>query len=857
MRLTRMYVRFYKSFNYDYERKFSGSATPRAWEQIGDAWYPFVRIELDPSITTVVGANEAGKSHLLDAIERVITGKGIEMADFCRYSHFFSVEQGQRRSPDFGCEFEIADDRDVELAKKHLDVEALEGARFKLFRLNGASPVVYRADETEPFKAGLTQAAVDELLPAVFRLDAHIPLPDSIPVLELEATAHRSYGSRRDRFNVDQGFLGKTWAGAEAIKNAAGELYSLVSGAAASAEADDRAQQFDLARKLLFDVANIDKTTFKDLSEAIMDGKDGYANAVIQKINDALATYLNFPRWWAQDREFKLLVSRSEFELVFTIRDRTGTDYSFAERSNGLKYFLSYHVQLLAHRPPTTGQAEILLMDEPDAYLSSQGQQDLLRILEEFALPEARHRRDQVVYVTHSPFLINRNAADRIRVLDKGVTDEGTRVVKDVARNHYEPLRSALGAFVAETSFIGGSNLFVEGTADQVLLAGVSSHLLSHGAGRLDTIDLNTVTIVPSGSASSIPYLVYLARGRDVVRPPCVALLDGDQSGVDAARALAKGGGHRKEILPTKFIVNVGTWANANTKRLAPADEVVVLEPEDLIGLPVAVDAARNYAVKFLELDRTEAEKLDEAAISAALVADKGSLFDALAHAFAGVFDGAHIEKIGFAKEVVATLAKAREQGPLLPGYEDTENNFALLLAHLASILRNAEVEELNRRLDNRLERIINGFLKDFPNPTTRENGRRLVDEVSASVENSDAGERVKLAASKLRRDFQLDEDLTKPIESFPAFRGRVRALRYEPRYASQDEKVVARVAEAASAAVTDERAAAEPTPDGNAARAEPPSQANGTDATPTAEESVLAGTTPGAEPADKDGQTA
>jgi energy-coupling factor transporter ATP-binding protein EcfA2 len=850
MRLTKVYVRFYKSFNYDYERKFGG-ASPEPWEKIGETWYPFVHIDLEASISTVVGANESGKSHLLDAIEKVITGKGIEMADFCRYSHFFSVEQGQRRTPDFGCEFEVVDDRDVVLAKKHLGLDAPLGARFKLFRLNGAEPAIYQGDQAEPFKAGLKQAAVDELLPAVFRLDAHLPLPDSIPVLELDESAHRSYGSRRERYEVDKGFLGKPWAGVEAIKGAAAELFGLVSGAAASAEADERKQQFDLARKLLFNVANVDKTTFNDLSNAIMDGKDGYANAVIQKVNDALATHLNFPRWWAQDREFKLLVSRSEFELVFTIRDRTGTDYSFAERSNGLKYFLSYHVQLLAHRPPTTGQAEILLMDEPDAYLSSQGQQDLLRILEEFALPEARHRRDQVVYVTHSPFLINRNAADRIRVLDKGVTDEGTRVVKDVARNHYEPLRSALGAFVAETSFIGGSNLFVEGSADQVLLAGVSSHLLSQGAGRLDTIDLNTITIVPSGSASSIPYLVYLARGRDVVRPPCVALLDGDQSGIDAAKALAKGGGHRKEILPKKFIVNVGDWAKSNAKRLAPAQGVAIVEPEDLIGLAVAIDAARNYAVKFLELSRGEAEKLDEADLSAALPSNKGSMFDALTQVFGTAFGRAHIEKVGFAKEVVATLAAARTRGSLLPDYESTEKNFGVLLAHLASVLRTAEDEELNRRLSNRLERLVDRFLKDFPNPTTRENGRRLVDEASNSVEDSDAGERVKLKAAAMRRDFHLDEDLTKPIENFPDFRERVRALRYEERLASQDDKVVARVAAATPEAVT-EAGSAQPVTAGESEHAE---MTDGMRPEPGGE-AVAAASATGDDAAGSDGQT-
>ena len=333
-------------------------------------------------------------------------------------------------------------------------------------------------------------------------------------------------------------------------------------------------------------VAKIDPTTFKDLSEAIADEREGYVNGVIQKVNNALASHLNFPRWWAQDREFRLLVSPREHELVFTIRDCTRTEYSFAERSNGLKYFLSYHVQLLAHQPPVTEQAEILLMDEPDAFLSSQGQQDLLRILEAFALPDDRSRRDQVVYVTHSPFLINRNAGDRIRVLDKGVTDEGTRVVKDIARNHYEPLRSSLGAFVGETSFIGGSNLFVEGLADQILLAGVSSHLLAIGAPKMDTLDLNTTTIVPAGSASSVSYLVYLARGRDVIRPACVVLLDSDKEGDAAAKALARGGPRRKGLVPSEFVLQVGAWAET-TSTLSLAANVVVQELEDLVPVPV------------------------------------------------------------------------------------------------------------------------------------------------------------------------------------------------------------------------------------------------------------------------------
>ena len=536
-------------------------------------------------------------------------------------------------------------------------------------------------------------------------------------------------------------------------------------------------------------VAKIEPTTFEDLSEALANEREGYVNGVIQKINNALASHLNFPRWWAQDRDFRLMVSPREYELVFTIRDCTRTDYSFAERSSGLKYFLSYHVQLLAHRPPVTGQPEILLMDEPDAYLSSQGQQDLLRILEAFALPDDSSRQDQVVYVTHSPFLINRNAGDRIRVLDKGVTDEGTRVVKDVTQNHYEPLRSSLGPFVGETSFISGSNLFVEGLADQVLLAGVSSHLLAVGVPKMDTLDLNTTTIVPAGSASSVPYLVYLARGRDVVRPACVALLDSDEQGDNAVKLLARGGPRRKGLVPSEFVLQVGAWAET-TPTLSIAPNVAVHELEDLLPIPVAVTAARNYAMKVANVSHEVACTLSEDHVRQRLQQESDSLFNALTEAFVdSLGPDAHIEKVGFAKEVIAVLAASRGAAPP-PEIEELQDNFGPLLSNLARLLRLANQREEERRLNNGLDRTIAAFLDDYPTTTTREHARLLIEKLQASVEDSSDGDRVSLEAAKLLREFDLDENLNEPINRYNEFCERIKALRYDERFFKRNEAV-------------------------------------------------------------------
>ena len=690
------------------------------------------------------------------------------------------MQKGKRRLPDFGGDFELCTKNDVDSAKEHLGLDCNVGERFRLLRENGKPPALRLLGSNSDQPVDVNDEHLAHVLPAVFRINARVPLPDSIPLYELSSSVQNAPGSRRSRLSLIRKMTTTNWHDQNEAMQAAQEFHALLSGD--NDDTNQSGEQYDLGRSLLFDVAKIDLSTFEDLAEAIADGREGYANGLIQRINDGLAEHLNFPRWWGQDREFKLLTASREHDLVFTIRDKTGTDYSFSERSNGLKYFLSYHVQLLAHRPKEN-QSEILLMDEPDAYLSNQGQQDLLKILERFARPEDGSRRDQVVYVTHSPFLINRNAGERVRVLDKGVTDEGTRVVKDVARNHYEPLRSSLGAFVAETSFIGGLNLFVEGLADQVLLAGLNSHLIATGTPRTTVLDLNDVTIVPAGSASSVPYLVFLARGRDVVRPPCVVLLDSDKPGNDAATNLARGGPHRKELIPAKYVVQIGRWAKAQLK---VDDRVVVKELEDIIPLPAAVTAAKNYATMIGRLDIKIVDKLTVADVERQLGASGGSVFRALLVCIKRLDRKFHIEKVGFAREIISLLAKARSSSKQLAGCDDLKQRFKLLLGHLAQRLRDAHRSEQDRRLNNRLERALAGFLRDHSTSTTREHAKILVDEVDAVAGDSAEGDRLRLCAAAIRRDFNLDENLTAQVDRYGDFLDRVKALRYEERFSKQ-----------------------------------------------------------------------
>ena len=71
----------------------------------------------------MVGANESGKSHLLSAIEKGLTGDNITRRDFCRYSQFFTVEEGSMRWPDFGFEFADLTREDQELLRKVAEIK--------------------------------------------------------------------------------------------------------------------------------------------------------------------------------------------------------------------------------------------------------------------------------------------------------------------------------------------------------------------------------------------------------------------------------------------------------------------------------------------------------------------------------------------------------------------------------------------------------------------------------------------------------------------------------------------------------------------------------------------------------------
>lgn len=728
---------------------------------------------------------------MLCAISAALTGEGFDRSDFCRYSTFFGVDK-TLLVPEFGAEFTDITSSDLTTIEQMTGLENLGPAqRVAIFRMNVTPKLrIYLRQDgiwTAPAHIKAPKLLRSIGVPAPFSIDTDVPLPDSVP-LEYLVTGKASTALGRNflRRVWDRFLDNHSWFDSQTtVTERSGEI------ADAFADTrridDDELRKFALAADLLLKVADLDQSLFAELQKAVRT-QNGYANSIVDTINAELAKALNFPHWWSQDSRFELFVALHEYHLIFMIRDRTGRSYGFDERSDGLKYFLSYFVQYLAHQPPEDGGGpELLLMDEPDRFLSSSGQQDLLRIFEDFAHPRDPARKPvQVVYVTHSPFLIDKNDAGRIRVVEKGEYDEGTRVVASVAANHYEPLRSAFGGFVAETAFIGNCNLMLEGPSDQVLLAGVARWLAGRGVADRDRLDLNTITLVPTGGTRHVPYMVYLARGRDIEKPPIIVMLDGDKPGDEAREELQAGGAYAAPLIDDRLVLQV---SDAELAAIETDNRGGVIVIEDLIPFSIAVEAVKAYCEEFvpdIAVDTLGLGVHD-------LVGDGGLVaqLERLVRSRSGK-QRFHLDKVAFARAVIATLdhrgrAQAADQDPDLAR---AQQNFTLLLSALARRQRQAVRAEAVDKISSRINRAKRQFLRTQRGTARREDVLALIEEISDQLDNSADAEDVRATMRRWRERFHLDEDPRAQIDDYPALVKAVEALAYQAVRASADVSI-------------------------------------------------------------------
>lgn len=217
--------------------------------------------------------------------------------------------------------------------------------------------------------------------------------------------------------------------------------------------------------------------------------------------------------FWSQNRdlevEFNFDLARPgdppPFNSGYVFRTRIknrrhGVSVSFDERSTGFVWFFSFLVWF-SQMQREHGENLVLLLDEPGLSLHGTAQADLLRYVEERLVPKY-----QVIYTTHSPFMIDATNLLSVRTVEdvsEGEKVLGTKVGDEVLSSDAEtlfPLRAALGYDVTQTMFVGEHSLLVEGPGDLLYLRWASEQLRSRGRTSLD----RRWTITPCGGIRKV-----------------------------------------------------------------------------------------------------------------------------------------------------------------------------------------------------------------------------------------------------------------------------------------------------------------------------------------------------------------
>jgi len=188
---------------------------------------------------------------------------------------------------------------------------------------------------------------------------------------------------------------------------------------------------------------------------------------------------------------------------------RHGVTVSFDERSAGFVWFFSFLVWF-SQAKRIYGEDLFILLDDPALSLHARAQADLLRYINEKLRPHY-----QVIYTTHSPFMIDPDNLLSVRTIEDVVINEeiqGSKVGDKVLSTDADtvfPLQAALGYDITQTLFVGKHTLLVEGPADLLYLKWFSGQLQGRGREYLD----RRWVIAPCGGIDKIGSFLALFGG--------------------------------------------------------------------------------------------------------------------------------------------------------------------------------------------------------------------------------------------------------------------------------------------------------------------------------------------------------
>lgn len=285
---------------------------------------------------------------------------------------------------------------------------------------------------------------------------------------------------------------------------------------------------------------NLNDSNQYEQYKAQLDERDYRLNAATIRLTQAIREVWN-PTQDSRDAN-KLRIKVDGQYLKVVVEDELGVEVELDQRSEGFQWMVSFYVVFFAEASEKHKNA-ILLLDEPGQSLHALKQAELRETLSKLSL------KNQTIYTTHSPFLVGTNELDKVRVVEMVDRTTGTKVHLSLTATDdgaILPLQEALGYDLAQSMFFHKKNLVLEGLTDMWYLESLSSLLNTAGKAGVS----NQIALIPANCASKVVYFATILRAQNL---KIAALLDSDSEGDLAAQqdTLVNALGN-KRILRTK-----------------------------------------------------------------------------------------------------------------------------------------------------------------------------------------------------------------------------------------------------------------------------------------------------------------
>lgn len=197
-----------------------------------------------------------------------------------------------------------------------------------------------------------------------------------------------------------------------------------------------------------------------------------------------------------------------EKDLMKILVKTQGNTTNISERSNGLRWYLNLFIDIIAN--DLKDKNVVFLLDEPGVYLHVNAQRELLRLFYDLCKND-----NQVVYTTHSPYMIDSNNIINIRAVEKdskGVTNiyntaYDNKLNSISKRETLTPMVKAIGADLRFNIGPQGEklNIVTEGITDYMYFTSMLYYL--------DVPEEKMPYIIPSVGAGNVNVVVSILIG--------------------------------------------------------------------------------------------------------------------------------------------------------------------------------------------------------------------------------------------------------------------------------------------------------------------------------------------------------